>query len=273
MKTLTPSLVCAAVTSLSLALPALTNAQEKAAFDPSKAKIQPVGLPSPIDKFLGLDLALKEKAVAWGDVYNSVSGDAEADKLTTEPAICLALGVKIADGVMAIKAQNANALNRCAEQIEELAGKLGVSKEQLGRADRVRADANRGRWFHVFLELGFLQTDILKALQENGNIQRRTLIVASGWLQGAHYAAGVIADRYTPELSNFLREPMLLQALIAELGTLDAAVRADPKVKRLEAALAELLDIINIPLNGTIPQDKVRRVNELTGELANAFLS
>lgn len=258
---------------LALLLTSPVFAQDKTPFDPSRAKVQPVGLPSPIDKFLGLDLALKEQKVDWGQVYHQISGDAESAGLKAEPDICLALGVKIADGVMAIKAQDANALNRCAEQIEELAGKLGVSKEQLGRASKVRADANRGRWFHVFLELGFLQTDILKALQDDGNTQRRTLIVASGWLQGARYAAGVIEARYTPELSNFLREPMLVRALIDEIAGLDAATLQAPKVARLQAGLAELLEIINIPLDGVIAEPKVKRVNQLTGELADSFLA
>ncbi len=269
MKRFTASLFLA---TLAL-LPQAGSAQEKAGFDPTKAQLQPVGLPSPIDKFLGLDLALKEKAVAWPQIYNDVARDADMGSLTAEPDICLALGVKIADGVMAIKSQDAQALNDCARQIEDLAKKLGVTKEELKRAEMVRADANRGQWFKVFLELGFLQTDIMKALQRDSNVQRRTLIVASGWLQGAHYAAGVIEANYTPELSNFLREPMLVKALIDELGTLDATTRGAARVKKLEASLKELHDIVNIPLDGVISEDKVKRMNQLSGELTSEFVS
>jgi hypothetical protein len=257
---------------LSLVAAVSSPAQEKAAFDPSKAQMQPVGLPSPIDKFLGLDLALKEKQIPWGQIYNDISGDAQINSLKSESNICLALGVKIADGVMAIKSQDANALNRCAEQIEDLAKKLGVTKDQLARADKVRADANRGRWFHVFLELGFLQTDILKALQTEGNDQRRTLIVAAGWLQGAHYAAGVIEDHYTPELSNFLREPMLVQALIAEIETLNNETRSAPRVKKLLDGLKQLHGIVNIALDGSISESDVKKMNSLCGSLTEEFL-
>jgi hypothetical protein len=257
---------------ISLLAATLATAQDKAAFDPSKAKMQPVGLPSPIDKFLGLDLALKNKQIPWGQIYNDLSGDAQTQNLKAEPDICLALGVKIADGVMAIKAQDANALNRCAEQIEELAKKLGVTKDQLIRADRVRADANRGRWFHVFLELGFLQTDILKALQTEGNDQRRTLIIAAGWLQGAHYAADVIENHFTPELSNFLREPMLVQALIAEIETLDGKTRSAPRVAKLLDGLKQLHEIVNIPLDGSISESDVKKMNALSTSLTEEFL-
>lgn len=259
-----------AISILLVANPGL--AQDKASFDPAKAQMQPVGLPSPIDKFLGLDLALKQKKIPWSQIYNDISGDAQTNSLKSEPDICLALGVKIADGVMAIKSQDANALNRCAEQIEELSKKLGVTKDQLSRADKVRADANRGRWFHVFLELGFLQTDILKALQAEGNDQRRTLIVAAGWLQGAHYAAGVIETHFTPELSNFLREPMLVQALIAELETLNEETRSAPKVKKLITGLKELHEIVNIAIDGSISEPDVKRMNALSGSLTEEFL-
>ncbi len=261
--------------SLSLgSLISSANAQDgKTPFDPSKAQLQPIGLPSPIDKFLGLDMALGQKTVSWKQVYNDISQDVDATAIKGEANICLALGVKIADGVMAIKSQNASALNDCATQIEDLAGKLGITKDQLGRAEKVRADANKGRWLLVFMELGFLQTDIMKALQQGGNAKRRTLIIASGWLQGAHYAADVIASHYTPELSNFLREPQLVQALIDEVKALPPELQNAERVQKLAVGLSELHGIVNIPLDGSIDKEKVERMNKLAAELVKLFVS
>ncbi len=96
-----------------LAATALNAQEEKAPFDLSQAKNSELGLPSPMDKLLGLDAALGGKAVAWGGVYRELSHNADLSALKDETSICLALGVRIADGIMAVKAKDANALNEC----------------------------------------------------------------------------------------------------------------------------------------------------------------
>lgn len=251
----------------------LSAQEQKAAFDMSKAKNSELGLPSPMDKLMGLDAALSGKAVTWGDVYKDIARNSELNSLKTDISLCLALGVRIADGIMAVKAQDANALNECATDIENLAKKLKVSDNELSRAKKTRALANKGQWTMVFWEMGCLQVDIMHSLNQKGNERRRTLIIASGWLQGVHYAAHVIDARYTPALSNFLREPMLVKAMIAEMETLPAETKADARVTKLSNALNELYEIINIPLDGTIPAEKVKRVNDLARQLAEEFVS
>jgi hypothetical protein len=256
-----------------LAATALNAQEEKAPFDLSQAKNSELGLPSPMDKLLGLDAALGGKAVAWGGVYRELSHNADLSALKDETSICLALGVRIADGIMAVKAKDANALNECSSDIESLSKKLNVSDAQLERAQKTRALANKGQWTLVFWEMGCLQVDIVHSLNQKGNEKRRTLIIAAGWLQGVHYAAHVVDKNYTPQLSNLLREPLLVKAMQEEMQALPDSTKAAPRVARLIAALAELYTIVNIPIEGTIPAEKVRRVNELARELTEEFVS
>ncbi|WP_395752692.1 hypothetical protein [Prosthecobacter sp.] len=255
-----------------LFIPCLQAQEQKAPFDMSQAKSSELGLPSPMDKLLGLDAALGGKSVAWAGIYKEIARNADLSSLKDETNICLALGVRIADGIVAVKAQDANALNDCATDIEALAKKLKMSDTQLERAKKTRALANKGQWTLVFWEMGCLQVDIVHSLNEQGNEKRRTLIIASGWLQGVHYAMHVINSRYTPALSNLLREPMLVKAMMAEMKSLPAATRANARVVKLDAALTELYGIVNIPLDGSISKEKVAQANKLAQELAEEFV-
>lgn len=225
-----------------------------------------------MDKFLGLDAALGSKGVKWSTVYNEVAANADLNALKDETDVSLALGVRIADGIMAVKAQDANALNDCASDIEALAKKLKVSEAQLERAKKTRALANKGQWLMVFWEMGCLQVDILKSLSEKGNEKRRTLIITAGWMQGAHYAAHVINQRYTPELSNYLREPLLVKQLIKEMKALPEKTLTNSKVGELTTALNDLYTIVNIPLDGSIAKGDVNRMTELTQTLSSKFV-
>ena len=258
--------------ALALVMSSLSAQEQKAPFDMSQAKNSELGLPSPMDKLLGLDAALGGKSVAWAGIFQEIARNADLGALKEETNVCLALGVRIADGIVAVKARDANALNDCANDIEALAKKLKVSDTQLERAKKTRALANKGQWTLVFWEMGCLQVDIMHSLNERGNEKRRTLIIAAGWLQGVHYAMHVISSHYTPALSNILREPLLVKAMMTEMQALPEATKSNPRVVKLTAALAELYDIVNIPLDGTIEKEKVQKANQLAQKLAEEFV-
>ncbi|HSJ04514.1 MAG: hypothetical protein ACAI34_21460 [Verrucomicrobium sp.] len=235
-------------------------AQEKAGFDPSKAEVAPLGLPSPYDKFLGLDQVLNLDFGDWKKVYGEIATDVVADKFTNETDVSLALGVKIADGVMAIKARNVQGLNDCSKQIEDLAKKLGVKDDEMSRAKIVRAHANKGEWLQVFMELGFLQTDIMKSLRAQGNTKRRSLIITAGWMQGLQYTAYVVKTHYSANASNYLREPVLVKAMQADLATLAPDIKSSPKVVALMEALPGIFDGVNIAVEGSISKEGVDKL-------------
>jgi hypothetical protein len=84
---------------------------EKAPFDPTKAKDAGVGMPTPYDKFIALDQVLTKTKVDWPQVFRKVAVDIDPDKFTDKDvAVPMILGVRIADGVMAIKAKDAELL-------------------------------------------------------------------------------------------------------------------------------------------------------------------
>jgi hypothetical protein len=261
-------LVCA----LSLTT-AVCRAQEKAGFDPKKAEIAPIGLPSPYDKFLGLDQVLNLTYEDWKKVYNEIARSVDVAKFSDESDVALALGVKIADGVMSIKARDVQGLNDCSKEIEDLAKKLGVKDEEMSRAKIVRAHANKGEWLQVFMELGFLQTDIMKSLRNQGNAQRRSLIITAGWMQGLHYTSYVVGKHYSPPVSNYLREPLLVGAMQDDLGRLPDTIKQSPKVAALIAAMPALYETVNIPIEGSITKEGVDKLLENSRNLVEKIVT
>lgn len=247
--------------------------KEAPPFDPSKAVDLGLGMPTPYDKFLALDLVLKGK-VNWKSFFSKTAVDVPVDEISdTKVQLPLLLGVRISDGVMAIKARDAELLNKCASEIEAAAKKLGTPEGDLKRAKGVRAAANAGEWLKVFMDLGFLQQDILKTLDKPENKTQGALVTIGGWLQGARYVTGVIDENYTPANSNYLREPLLVKALIGKIDGLPEAEKSSPLVTKAKTALTEIGEIVNIKLDGSIPKDKVERINALATEVVTAAMT
>jgi hypothetical protein len=247
--------------------------EEKAPYDPKTAKDAGVGMPTPYDKFIALDQVLTNTKVKWDDTFRKVAVDVDPDSFTDKNvAVPMILGVRICDGVMAIKANNAELLNKCAADIEKLAKKMGVADADLGRARAVRASANKGEWLKVFMELGFLQQDIMKKIDQPEHANRGTLLIVSGWMQGARYTTTVIDENYSPEASNLLREPLLAKALKEKVESLPPDFQSKPLVTKLREILPKIETILTIPIDGTISKENVDELNRLATEVVKAAM-
>lgn len=255
------------------ALP-LRAADEKAPFDPKSAKEGGLGMPTPFDKFLALEQLTSGDEIEWGAIFKKVAVDLDPDNFNEkDAAIPMALGVRIADGVMAIKARDAELLNKCAADIEKLAGKMGIKEDDMGRARAARAAANKGEWLKVFLELGFFQQQIMQTLDSKENTDRGTLLIVAGWMQGARYTTAVVERHYTKEASNILREPLLVRALQEKIDGLPAGVKSNKGVQAFKDALPKALKIVDVPLQGSISKEDVAKLNQLATEAVQAVLA
>ena len=239
------------------------NEAPKPEFDKTKAEQAALPMPNPYDKLLAIEEVVGADKVDWNALADGIAVDVEANNMEGKTDASLALGVKIADGIVAIKAQNAEKLNRSADQLEALGKKLGATDDDLKRARQVRDLANRGEWLMVFLELGFLQADIMQKLSAPENRDDRTLVIASGWLQGSRYASALIEQNYTPELSNILREPLLAGELNKQVSAVGGGAAGSPKVQAVSKAIAEAYPIVNIPLDASISKEDVAKLNSI----------
>lgn len=239
------------------------DAPPKAPFNPSQAQSSRLPLPSPYDKMLAIEVAAKGKKIQWGKIYDAVAVDVDANSCPDKTSAALALGVKIADGLVAVKSQDVEKLNSCATQIESIAKKLGAGDEELKRARLVRENANKGKWLDVFLELGFLQADIMKILNRDENASDRKLIIASGWMQGARHITYYLIENYDPDISNVLREPLLVGELSKEIKGLPAETLAHPRVKTLPPAFDKALPLVSIGKDQAVSKENVAKLKAI----------
>lgn len=242
--------------------------------DPSKAVDKGVAMPTPLDKFLALTILVKTRKIDWGGVFTAVAVDINPDDFTDkEVLIPQILGVRIADGIMAIQAKDAEMLGKTASDIEKLAKKIDVSDGDLERARRVRTLANEGKWLDVYRELAFLQQDIMQKLEENPKDQRSTLLMIAGWIQGSRYTSKLITAHYSDNSSNILREPLLVKALIAKNRSLPAETQKLPSVAAITEALPTLMDIVSVKINEPISKEKVAQVDTLATKCIDQILA
>ena len=236
---------------------------------------QTLGLPqiSVIDKLLAAEMALgpalKRKgeadwAAEYKALYNTNKVDATPGNLSpSRPVVSMALGVKASDGVLALKGRDIEALNNCAEQIEKLAAKLDVPGRHLERAAMVKHHAKQQHWIEAFMELGFLQRDVSRNLENNPEQKDDAmLIVVGGWLQGGRCVTHLILDHYTPESSNILREPKLVQVMVQEMNKIPDKYKTDPVVREVLKFLPEAQKLVDVGIRDAVPIESVKALHK-----------
>ena len=180
----------------------------------------------------------------------------------------LALGIKSSDAVVALKARNVEALNLSAEQIEQLALKLGATKKELGMAETVKRYANAGRWLDAFLALGFLQRSVLNYLKTNPEKKdQAVLVIVGGWLQGGRCVTHVISQNYTAEVSNILREPRLVELIKKNMDELAPTYLNDPLVMKISSLLPDIKKRVSVGFHEPVKEEDVKWLHETFGGL------
>lgn len=229
--------------------------------DPDIVRISPT--PTVIEKFMALQKRMKGQNLDWVKVFNTNQIDFDPDTLTdTSVHLPVALGIRMTDGVIAIIAKDAESLNSAAEDIEKLAKKLGVSDKDLARAKHIRAYANRGAWNRVYMELGWLQRDVMVTLDREGSKDRRSLLLSAGWLQAAYITTSLVVENYNEDRSTLVREPILLRQLTKELEGVEESRKSNPIYRSLFACMKEATTLVDVPVGAAIPKESLEKIRQ-----------
>ena len=112
----------------------------------------------------------------------------------------------------------------------------------------------------------------MKILNRPENMNIRKLIIATGWMQGARHVTYYMKENYNPEISNILREPMLVGELSKEISALPADILANPRVKGLPAALIKAVPIVSIGTEEPVSKENVTALKNLADSVVTSAL-
>lgn len=179
----------------------------------------------------------------------------------------LNLGTLIADGYIAVEAEDKQAVKNLGKDIIDLAKPLGVKDEIVNRGKSLTEFAEDGSWDVLREELEATQNEVKVKFSENADKDLITLVTVGGWARGTEVVASLIAGNYTPDGAKLIRQPGIVEFLAMKLDTLPDKLRDDPAVKHARMKLNELSLAVNFPRETTPDAAAVKKVAALAGEL------
>src|SRR6202047_5657015 len=186
---------------------------------------------------------------------------------TSRAQMALNLGTLIADGYIAVEAQDGQQVKNSGRDVLTLAKKLSVSDSVIARGKSISQFAESGAWDQLNEELEATQNEVKKALEENRDTDLITLVSIGGWIRGTEVVTGLVLQNYNAEDAKLLRQPALVSFLKTKLTNLPGKIQKDPLVQNVNRDLDGIQKMVSFSADPVPSEGEVKDLNLAASKL------
>ncbi len=223
-------------------------------------KTDALTIPTPGELFAALE---KPSKPDWASRYR----DPIAMNYKTRAQIALNLGGLIADGFIAVEAQDTQQVKNIGGDIVKLAKALGVSENILARGNSINQFAENDEWSSLQEELEATQNEVKASMQSHRDQDLVILVSLGGWIRGTQVVSGTVAKTYDARLGQILRQPELLRFIRSKVNQISPEMQNDPLVKSVNAQLGGIEQIVATPFGQSLTAAEVGKLSQAINKL------
>ena len=240
---------------------AQTSSEENSQL-PSQAKqVHGVAVPVPKEIFRSLD---QFRDANWSAVKRPEI--ARWKSHGDQAQIATLLGVVIAEGFIAMEAEDSTEVKNLGRTVLALARGLGVEERALRRSRSIIELADKNEWTAARQEWDGVLSDLESGMVELKSAQLAKLVSVGGWLRGTEGLSALVLQKYSPEHSDLIRQPELVDYLEKQLLAMNTDIQARPIVVKLLDGIHRIRALVESE-NGPLPEETVRKVHGICKEI------
>ncbi len=188
-----------------------------------------------------------------------------------QPQVALYLGTIIAEGFIAVEAEDANAVKDIGNSVLSLATALSVRKAVTSRANAIIAAADNKDWKLVRKELDGALSEVRGAMRELGDGQLSHLVSLGGWLRGTEALCEVVDKNYSKDGADLLRQQMLLSFFDGQLTAIATRKPVNTIIPKIKAGLVSIQPLIGLAPDADISAKSVKEIGVIASGLVKAI--
>ncbi len=154
--------------------------------------------------------------------------------------LALSFGSLIAEGFLAVEAQNAAVIHLLGRELLRRAKGLGVEARLTRHSKQLLALAEKGRWNALRNELIITQNDVERAMLDLRDEELAHFVSLGGWIRGLEVAATCVARNFTPERAVKLNQSDVLDYYLSRLTALAPMVQSSHLVAKIIGNLKDI---------------------------------
>src|SRR5438046_9370628 len=225
--------------------------------------VEDVVVPLPNEIFGALN---KLGAVNWKEHVRSDKGS----NFTERPRIALLLGTVIADGFIAVQAEDAPTVKEIGQRVVTLAKGIGVGNSITPHAKAIIEAADKREWDRLRQELDRTQNSVQQAMNEVHDEKLSQLVSLGGWLRGTEVLTSVVTRHFSTDGAELLHQPDLLAYFQTRLQAMPEFNL--PIIHEIQEARVDVKPLIDVG-NARISPASVKKISEITTRLGNGIVT
>ncbi len=256
----------ASVATCVLASALFASAAPPAALPPDQItkaiKTDSLTIPTPGELFAALE---KPGKTDWSGQYRGPIPTTYSNRAQ----IALNLGGLIADGFIAVEAQDSQQVKNIGTDILKLAKALGVSEQVLSRGKSINEFAENNQWDALQEELEATQNEVKTSMESNKDQDYIILVSLGGWIRGTQVVTGSVLSNYNEASAKVLRQPALVGFIQSKIKEMSPELQKDALVKSVSDQLSDIQKLVTFSGSGTPTAEEVKKLNEAVTKLMN----
>lgn len=178
----------------------------------------------------------------------------------------LLLGSVIAEGFIAVEAEDTERVKELGRNVLSLADAINVRKSVITRCKSITDKANQHNWRGVRMEFDGALQDVRTAMDEMNDEDLAQLVSLGGWLRGTAALTSIINKHYTPEGAELLHQPELVHYFERCINTMQPRLKNNSIVLHVRDALHQIAPVIEEKSKNINPT-KVQKIQAITEDV------
>src|SRR5207302_1051263 len=207
--------------------------------------VEDVVVPLPGEVFSALN---KLGPVNWKEYVRTE----KSANFSERPRTALLLGNVIADGFIAVQAQDAPAVKEIGQRVLTLAKAIGVGASITPHAKAITEAADKRKWENVRHELDRTQNSVQAAMNEVHDEKLSQLVSLGGWLRGTQVLSSVVTKHFSADAAELLHHSDLLVHFQTQLQAMPEFNL--PLIRDIRSALGEVKPLVDVGSSRISPE-------------------
>lgn len=214
--------------------------------------VDEVVVPVPSEIFSVLD---KLGSPNWKDEVRKTKLPDTTDRME----LSLVFGLVVAEGFVAVQAQDKQSVEDIGRDVINLSKKLGLGKSVTQHAQSILDAAKQNDWKAVRKELDLTQATVRSEMDRLRDGDLAQCVSLGGWLRGTASVTSVVNKNYTQDRAELLNQPLLAEHFSKAMSTMSEGARNNKLVSEISRGLTKIRKDMDSP-DGSFPPEKVQSI-------------
>lgn len=186
--------------------------------------------------------------------------------------VALLLGATVADGFIAVQAEDKTVVENVGRTVLSLSKALGVENDVIRHCQAITDSADKADWDGVRQELDATQATVRARMTDLQDGAAAECISVGGWLRGTQVITNVIDKSYSAERAELLFQPDLADYFNDALEEMLTKAKNPAKLKEIANGLSRLRELMD---NGgeNINAAAVKEMHTLSASLVKTIVT